>query len=250
MKDRFSSGSQLYQLARPSYPASLIQEILKHVATPQFAWDCGAGSGQLTQLLAPHFDAVVATDISAHQLQHAPYFENVSYQVQSAEHTSFAEQSFDLITVAQAIHWFDFDGFYAEVLRTLRPEGILAVIGYGLIQLQQPELQGCIERLYFKTLTGYWDAERRYIDEAYQTIPFPFEEIATSELSMSFQWSAAQLLDYLNTWSALKHYRAKNSDDPLYEFKAFFALDDHANQVFELKFPIFLRLGRLPGSAH
>ena len=250
MKDRFSSGSQLYQLARPSYPASLIQEILKHVATPQFAWDCGAGSGQLTQLLAPHFDAVVATDISAHQLQHAPYFENVSYQVQSAEHTSFAEQSFDLITVAQAIHWFDFDGFYAEVLRTLRPEGILAVIGYGLIQLQQLELQGCIERLYFKTLTGYWDAERRYIDEAYQTIPFPFEEIATPELSMSFQWSAAQLLDYLNTWSALKHYRAKNSDDPLYEFKAFFALDDHANQVFELKFPIFLRLGRLPGSAH
>ena len=141
MKDRFSSGSQLYQLARPSYPASLIQEILKHVVTPQFAWDCGAGSGQLTQLLAPHFDTVVATDISVHQLQHAPYFENVSYQVQSAEHTSFAEQSFDLITVAQAIHWFDFDGFYAEVLRTLRPEGILAVIGYGLIQLQQPELQ-------------------------------------------------------------------------------------------------------------
>lgn len=152
--------------------------------------------------------------------------------------------------MAQAIHWFDFDGFYAEVRRTLRPEGILAVIGYGLIQLQQPELQGCIERLYFKTLKGYWDAERRYIDEAYQTIPFPFEEIATPELSMSFQWSAAQLLDYLNTWSALKHYRAKNSDDPLYEFKAFFALDDHANQVFALKFPIFLRLGRLAVSAH
>lgn len=152
--------------------------------------------------------------------------------------------------MAQAIHWFDFDGFYAEVRRTLRPEGILAVIGYGLIQLQQPELQGCIERLYFKTLKGYWDAERRYIDEAYQTIPFPFEKIATSELSMSFQWSAAQLLDYLNTWSALKHYRAKNSDDPLYEIKAFFALDDYGNQVFELKFPIFLRLGRLPVSAH
>ena len=152
--------------------------------------------------------------------------------------------------MAQAIHWFDFDGFYAEVRRTLRPEGILAVIGYGLIQLQQPELQGCIERLYFKTLKGYWDAERRYIDEAYQTIPFPFEEITTPELSMSFQWSAAQLLDYLNTWSALKHYRAKNSDDPLYEFKAFFALDDDANQVFVLKFPIFLRLGRLPVSAH
>lgn len=250
MKDLFSSGSQLYQIARPSYPASLIQEILKHVVTPQFAWDCGAGSGQWTQLLAPYFDAVVATDISVHQLQHAPYFENVSYQVQSAEHTSFAGQSFDLITVAQAIHWFDFDCFYAEVRRTLRPEGILAVIGYGLIQVVDADLQACVERLYFKTLNGYWDAERRYVDEAYRTIPFPFEEITTPELSMSFQWSAAQLLDYLNTWSALKHYRAKNSEDPLYELKAFFTLDDHASQVFELKFPIFLRLGRLPVSAH
>ena len=207
MKDRFSSGSQLYQLARPSYPASLIQEILKHVATPQFAWDCGAGSGQLTQLLAPHFDAVVATDISAHQLQHAPYFENVSYQVQSAEHTSFAAQSFDLITVAQAIHWFDFDGFYAEVRRTLRPDGVLAVIGYGLIHPQQPELQGCIERLYFKTLKGYWDAERRYIDEAYQTIPFPFEKIATSELSMSFQCMVVVLIKQLNDYHLLFNFR-------------------------------------------
>lgn len=245
MKDLFSSGSQLYQLARPSYPASLIQEILKHVATPQFARDCGAGSGQLTQLLAPYFDAVVATDISAHQLQHAPYFENVSYQVQPAEYTSFAEQSFDLITVAQAIHWFDFDGFYAEVRRTLRPDGVLAVIGYGLIQVADADLQACIEYLYFETLKDYWDIERAYVDEAYQTIPFPFDEIATPELSMQFQWSGTQLLGYLNTWSALKHYRVKNSDDPLYELKAFFALDDHANQVFALKFPVFLRIGRV-----
>ncbi|WP_110974191.1 class I SAM-dependent methyltransferase [Acinetobacter sp. WCHAc060042] len=250
MKDLFSSGSSLYQLARPSYPASLIQEILKYVVTPQFAWDCGAGSGQLTQLLAPYFDAVVATDISTQQLQHAPYFENVSYQVQSAEHTSFAEQSFDLITVAQAIHWFNFDRFYAEVNRTLKSDGVLAVIGYGLIQLQHPELQGCIERLYFKTLKGYWDAERRYVDEAYQTIPFPFEEITTPELSMSFQWSADQLLDYFNTWSALKHYRVKNADDPLYELKVFFALDDHVSQIFELTFPIFVRLGRLAVLVH
>ena len=250
MKDRFSSGSQLYQLARPSYPASLIQEILKHVATPQFAWDCGAGSGQLTQLLAPHFDAVVATDISAHQLQHAPYFENVSYQVQSAEHTSFAEQSFDLITVAQAIHWFDFEKFYAEVKRTLKPDGIFAVIGYGLLQLDDIELNQKVIQLYTETLNGFWDAERSYIDEHYQSIPFPFDEIIMPSFQIELAWTGQQLWDYLNTWSALKHYRAKNSNDPLYEFKAFFALDDHANQVFELKFPIFLRLGRLPVSAH
>ena len=244
MKDLFSSGSQLYQVARPSYPVHVIQEILKHVPSTQFAWDCGAGSGQLTQLLAPYFDHVVATDISADQLQQAPYFENVSYQVQSAEHTSFAEQSFDLITVAQAIHWFNFEQFYAEVKRTLQPHGVLAVVGYGLIQATDVALQAAIEQLYFKTLKGYWDAERRYIDEAYQSIPFPFEEITTPELSMLFQWSGAQLLDYLNTWSALKHYRAKNSDDPLFELNAFFELEQNTRRIVEVRFPIFLRLGR------
>lgn len=242
MKDRFSSGSQLYQLARPSYPASLIQEILKHVATPQFAWDCGAGSGQLTQLLAPHFDAVVATDISAHQLQHAPYFENVSYQVQSAEHTSFAEQSFDLITVAQAIHWFDFEKFYAEVKRTLKPDGIFAVIGYGLLQLDDIELNQKVIQLYTGTLNGFWDAERSYIDEHYQSIPFPFDEIIISSFQIELAWTGQQLWDYLNIWSAIKHYQKQLNLNPLDRLKQII-LSQHTINV---SFPILLRVGRLP----
>lgn len=245
MKDRFSSGSQLYQLARPSYPASLIQEILKHVATPQFAWDCGAGSGQLTQLLAPHFDAVVATDISAHQLQHAPYFENVSYQVQSAEHTSFAEQSFDLITVAQAIHWFDFDGFYKEVERTLKPQGILAVIGYGLIHVENAAINTMIQNLYAEKLDGYWDAERRYIDEEYKTLPFPFDEINVAEFKMQYQWSSAQLLKYLSTWSAIKHYCERNQDHPLLDLAE--ALTSELADL-TITFPVFLRVGKIKKS--
>ena len=156
---------------------------------------------------------MVATDLSEQQLQQAPSFENVEYSVQKAEMTNFKDDSFDLITVAQAIHWFNFDLFYKEVRRTLKKDGVIAVIGYGLLRVDDIEVNNAVQKLYLETLDGYWDAERRYIDENYQTIPFPFKEVETAQLKMSYQWSASQLLDYLNTWSAVKYYRQKNEND-------------------------------------
>jgi len=242
MKDLFSSCSSLYQLARPTYPESIVQEILSHVHSRQTVWDCGAGSGQFTQRLSPYFDKVVATDLSAQQLEQAPYAENISYQVQVAEKTNFPDQSFDLITVAQAIHWFNFEDFYQEVRRTLKPNGIFAVIGYGLIIIDHAIVHAAVQSLYYQTLKGYWDAERRYIDEGYATIPFPFYEIKTPKLQMEYQWSASQLLDYFNTWSAIKHYRQQTGKDPLIELNEILS---QPAEIFTVQFPIFLRIGAL-----
>ncbi|NNG81043.1 class I SAM-dependent methyltransferase [Acinetobacter sp. ANC 5378] len=240
MKDLFSNHSLRYKQARPNYSIQIVQEILKHVPERNFAWDCGAGSGQFTQLLAPYFDHVVATDISEAQLQQAPYFENVSYQVQAAEQTSIPAQSIDLVTVAQAIHWFDFDAFYTEVKRVLKPQGVFAAIGYGLIEVQDAAINSLVQQLYFDTLNDYWDSERRYIDELYQTIPFPFNEQAVAEMYLQYQWSPQQLLNYLKTWSALKHYQDKNAHDPL-------QLISNALQAvpenLDVTFPVLLRIG-------
>ena len=242
MKDLFSDQSLHYKQARPNYSLQIVQEILKHVPERHFAWDCGAGSGQFTQLLAPYFDHVMATDISEAQLQQAPYLENVSYQVQAAEQTSIAAQSIDLVTVAQAIHWFNFEGFYKEVKRVLKPQGIFAALGYGLIQVQDAAINTLLQQLYFETLNGYWDAERRYIDELYQTIPFPFQEKPVPELHLEYQWTAQQLLSYLSTWSALKHYQDKNDDDPLQSISN--ALKA-APENLDVTFPVLLRVGTL-----
>ncbi len=240
MKDLFSNHSLHYKQARPNYSIQIVKEILKHVPGRAFAWDCGAGSGQFTQLLAPYFDYVIATDISEAQLQQAPYFENVSYQVQAAEQTSIAAQSIDLVTVAQAIHWFDFDAFYTEVKRVLKPQGVFAAIGYGLIEVQDAAINSLVQQLYFDTLNDYWDSERRYIDELYQTIPFPFHEQAVPDLHLEYQWSPRQLLSYLKTWSALKHYQDKNDHDPL-------QLISNALQAvpenLDVTFPVLLRVG-------
>ena len=240
MKDLFSDDSLRYKQARPAYSAEIVQEILKHVPERTFAWDCGAGSGQFTQLLAPYFEHVVATDISAAQLQQAPYFENVSYQLQPAEQTTIPEHSVDLVTVAQAIHWFDFDAFYKEVKRVLKPQGVLAVIGYGLIQVQDAAINALVQQLYAETLKDDWDRERRYIDELYQSIPFPFYEQAVPELRLEYQWTPQQLISYLNTWSALKHYHDHNTDDPLQLISnALHAAPDN----LDVTFPVLLRVG-------
>ncbi|NHB56794.1 methyltransferase domain-containing protein [Acinetobacter sp. 194] len=248
MKDLFSEQSHIYQQARPSYPHAVIAEILKHVPHKQFAWDCGAGSGQFTQLLSPYFEQIVATDLSAQQLKQAHYLENVSYQIQHAEKTSFHDQTFDLVTVAQAIHWFDFDAFYAEVQRTLKPDGVLAVIGYGLIQIQDVAVNRLLQSLYYETLKGYWDAERKYIDEGYATIPFPFDELHVPRLKMHYQWSVDQFLNYLSTWSALKKYKKENQQDPLKKLAEFFQEHGYKHALLNVEFPIFLRIGRLKSS--
>jgi ubiquinone/menaquinone biosynthesis C-methylase UbiE len=183
---------------------------------------------------------VLATDISEAQLQQAPYFENVSYQVQAAEQTTIPEQSLDLVTVAQAIHWFDFDAFYKEVKRVLKPQGIFAAIGYGLIQVQDAAINSLVQQLYFETLNGYWDAERRYIDELYQSIPFPFNEQVVPEMHLQYQWSPQQLLSYLKTWSALKHYQDHSTHDPLQPISE--ALQAAAEPL-DVTFPVLLRVG-------
>ena len=251
MKDLFSDLSALYQQVRPTYPHQVIEEILKHVPSRQFAWDCGAGSGQFTQLLAPHFEHIVATDLSSQQLHQAPYFENVSYQVQQAEQTSFADQSFDLITVAQAIHWFNFEEFYKEVKRTLKKDGILAVIGYGLVKTADPELNVLIEYLYHDVLGQYWDAERKHVDQSYQRIPFPFDEVTLPELDMQLCWSAAQFVGYLNTWTGLKHHRSRNvADDYIDPLIPIIHYLKNKNADVDIHFPVFMRIGQLKANAH
>ena len=243
MKDLFSEHSECYQKARPSYSEEIIGQILLIVPERQLAWDVGAGSGQFTQLLAPYFEHVLATDISQNQLQHAPKLHNVRYAVKKAEHSGLMEHVVDLVTVAQAIHWFDFDSFYKEIRRVLKPEGILAVIGYGLIQVHDKNLNTKVQQLYTQTLKGYWDAERRYIDESYQTIPFPFEEIATPELELNYVWTAQQLFEYLTTWSAVQHYERKTGHSALTEIAD--DLKAHKDASISVTFPVLLRLGRL-----
>jgi ubiquinone/menaquinone biosynthesis C-methylase UbiE len=242
MKDNFSDNSGDYAKFRPRYPQALIDRLVELVPAKQNAWDCGTGNGQLAAMLAPFFKTIYATDISMEQMREADRSPNIWYSVQPAESTSFENQQFDLITVAQAIHWFQFEDFYYEVKRTLVPNGIIAVIGYGLIQTE-PTLQKIIDHLYRDIVGPYWDAERRYIDEGYKTIPFRFREISMPTFEMQYQWSADQLIGYINTWSAVKHYIKQAGKNPLKDIEASIRECFNDKATVSFGFPLLLRVG-------
>lgn len=243
MKDNFSVQAKGYSKFRPGYPKEMIAYLLSLVPDKNNALDIATGNGQVAAMLADYFNEVHATDISQNQLSHAIQKDNIMYSLQRAEGTNFADGQFDLIAIAQAVHWFDFDAFYKEISRILKPGGIVAVIGYGLFR-SNAETEKIIARLYHDVLGSYWDPERRYLDENYATIPFPYDEIyINKQFVSSYTWTFEQLVGYLETWSAVQHYIKKNNQNPLDIIKEELQ-DSWLKDGNEVIFPILLRLGK------
>jgi len=213
--DNFSTGGADYALYRPDSPQEVFDFLYSHVRNFDAAWDCGTGNGQVATKLAERFKTVFATDISEDQLRHAQKKANIIYRKERAEQTSFADNSLDLITVGQAIHWFDFDAFYKEVRRVARPGTFFAAWTYSLLRMT-PAINKVIEDLYFNITHHYWDKQRYYVDAEYKTIPFPFEEITVPEMWIIKSFTLPELVGYLGTWSGAIKYRKleqKNATD-------------------------------------
>lgn len=247
-KDNFSRQAKLYRKFRPHYPPELYDFLFSQLDNFDTAWDCGTGNGQVAIQLAQKFKKVYASDISSKQLEQAEQKENIHYLQARAETTPLPDNSIDLITVAQAIHWFDFKAFYREVKRVVKPAALLAVWGYGLIRIS-PEIDPILDILYKQILGVYWDKERRLIDKHYQTIPFPFDEIPTAgdpapEFAINSQWTRKQLIGYISSWSSVQHYIRELHDSPLPWFEDAIAPYWKPREKKEVCFPVFMRLGR------
>lgn len=241
MKDNFSAQASDYARFRPHYPAEMIQYIMSNVTQHHTALDVATGNGQVAVALSPYFKEVYAVDISEKQLSNATQLYNVHYKVASAEDLGFKDSAFDLITVAQAIHWFDFNTFYKEVNRLLNSNGVFVVLGYALFSAGL-EADKVLHHLYREILGSYWDEERKYLDENYRTIPFPFKEITTQKFENRFNWNVEQLLGYLNTWSAVQHYINKNGRNPV-DLVKMELQDIWGTGEKEVVFPLLLRIG-------
>lgn len=213
-KDHFSGHSTAYAAFRPTYPRALATELKNISPGRQLALDVACGSGQLTVLLAEQFDRVVGTDASAAQIAASQPHERVTYKVALAEESGLPESCVDLVTVAQAAHWLNLDAFYREVRRVARPGAVVALICYGLHRIDDA-IDRVVERFYSETVGRYWPPERRFIEERYRSVPFPFDDIRLPELSMEADWRLDDLLNYLSTWSAVQAARRATGVDPI-----------------------------------
>lgn len=244
MKNIFSSSPEQYAKYRPDYPQALFDFIYPLLSNKECAWDCGTGNGQLAIELAKEFRKVKATDISEEQLQHAFTADNVEYSVQAAESTCFEDNSFDLITVAQAVHWFEIDKFNEEVKRVGKPNSLIALIGYELCSIS-PEIDKIIRYFYEDIIGKYWDPERKHLQSQYQYIPFPFKELETPSINNIKLWRYDHLVGYLNTWSAVKHFVSKSNYNPISEIEKDLRQAWGNIELRRVIFPIIFRVGRV-----
>jgi ubiquinone/menaquinone biosynthesis C-methylase UbiE len=244
-KDHFSGHAACYQQFRPNYPAPLFAYLASLGPAHDLAWDCATGNGQAAVALAPFFSSVIATDFSAQQIDQAPRDAKVRYLVAPADKAPIEAGSVDLVTVAQALHWFDLGAFYAEVRRVAKPGGTLAVWCYEMHHIT-PEIDAIVRRLYSDIVGPYWPPERRIVEEGYRTLAFPFEELAPPPFEMVHSWDLEHVMGYFGSWSSTQRYRKQVGKDPL----ALIADDLKAawgdpEQTREVVWPLNLRVGRI-----
>lgn len=250
-KDLFSIQASEYSKFRPTYPPELFAYLAAQVgaeAAKSQAWDCATGNGQAAILLAPHFAKVIATDLSKKQLESATPHSKVVYREGLAVASGLPDESVALVTVAQAVHWFWKDEFFNEARRVLKPGGLVAVWCYGLAVIA-PAVDEVIGDLYWNTLNGYWEQERRLVDQGYEQSVMPLPEVAPPKFKMTAEWSFPHLIGYLNTWSAVQTYIKKTGVNPVTELearlKAAWAQDaGSATAILTVEWKLSVRIGR------
>ena len=244
--DHFSSFATRYADFRPSYPTELFDYLATLVPKNSTVWDCACGNGQATLDLAERFTKVIATDASQQQIASAKPHRNAEFRTAPAEQSGLPDKSVALVTVAQAIHWFNFDRFYAEVKRVLAPGGFIAVWAYGIDQVEGEEVDRLAQDYYSNVVGPYWPPERVLVEEGYRTIPFPFTEFTPPAFRMEVHWTLDQLLGYFSTWSATNRYIKANGKNPLEQFsvdlKRVWGDENTRRQVV---WPLAMRVGRV-----
>lgn len=242
----FSSVAREYANFRPGYPPELFDWLAQSVSRRDAVWDCGCGSGQASTALAEHFAVVHATDVAPEQIAAAKPHPRVRYAVAPAEASGLPEASVDLVSVAQALHWFDVPAFYAEARRVARPGAVLAVWNYPRPRLVDEELDRRFLDFYSGVVGPYWPPERRHIEANYATLPpFPrelgFEELSPPEFGLTLRWSLEQLLGYVSSWSATVRYRKVHEQDPVPRLRESLQPAWPADGIADIRMPIGLR---------
>ena len=129
-------------------------------------------------------------------------------RVSPGEKLPIEDSSVDLLTVCQAIHWFDLDQFYKEVDRVLKRKGVLALIGYHLTDVNnQPEINALRDEIYNMLVEKYFNPKIRILNEAYETLPVPYKNSVRIEKDLIFESTLNNFINEIPTWSGFQEFQ-------------------------------------------
>ena len=207
----FDDKSEIYAQARPRYPTALYTWLSGVCSGHQAVWDVGCGSGQAAVDLRGIFDEVQATDVSSSQIESAPVYEGVTFSVQPAESTRFADDAFDAVCAAQALHWFDYEQFWPEVKRVLKPRGVFAAWGYSWPHVN-PTVDQRLDDSLLSLIRPLWASQNQLLWNGYKDVPFPFTRLDVLTFELTVSWSLEQFFAYMHSWSATRRYMEQHGD--------------------------------------
>lgn len=237
-----------YRRHRPDYPAELFQWLAAIAPGTACCWDAGTGSGQAAARLTEHFGTVVASDVSVGQLRAMAQQPGIVPVVSRAEGAPLRAGSVDLVTAAQALHWFQRDAFYREADRVLRPGGVLAAWTYGPPELEDNTLHGRLRTFYAERVGPFWPPERQLVEEGYRSVTLPYPAVDAPSLVLERHWTLPELLGYVGTWSAVAAFREACRSDPRDELKRSLGeVWGAPDQPRRILWPLSIRAGRKPG---
>jgi SAM-dependent methyltransferase len=241
--DHFSAVAADYASARPEYPDALFAWIASVAPAAAQAWEAGCGSGQASRGLAAHFGRVFATDPSAAQVAQARGPGNLVLAFDPAERCSLPDASVDAACVAQALHWFERDAYFAQCARVLRPGGVLVAWGYQDIVV--PASLAAANDVLQDAIRPYWPPERALIDSAYAGFDWPFPAIEVPAFELRAQWTLPRLLGYFASYSASQRCREATGNDPVAAHApALAAAWGDPGVPRELRWPLFVHARR------
>lgn len=246
-KDHFSAAPEAYAAFRPTYPDALFRWLARVTPGRELAWDCGTGNGQAAFSLADHFAHVEATDASAAQISAAKPHPRIAYRVARESASGLPSASYDLVTAAQALHWFDPAAFFAEARRVLRPGGVIAVWTYGRPALDEPRAGAKLQD-FAQLMAPWWPPERALVDSGYRSLAFPFEEIAAPAMELEQHPTREELAGYLRTWSAYKRYVERQQSDPVAQVEQRLGEFWPTGERRRLVWPLAMRVGKVAAS--
>lgn len=222
-----AAHASLYSKYRPTYPKSVIETIASYVTNRGgslgVALDVACGSGQSTFYLKDTFKKIIGVDISKAQLEEAnskcraQNIHNIQFRLGSAMELPVESESVDVVTTAQALHWLDIDGFFAECRRVLKHKGCLAVYGYGNVCLVNKQCNILVSNFYRNTLKGCWHDARCHIDEEYRSIHLPFSNTQRIDMSMPYSTTLEAFIGYVSSWSGYQKYCEDHPENKVLE---------------------------------
>ncbi|MCW5827511.1 MAG: class I SAM-dependent methyltransferase [Gemmatimonadaceae bacterium] len=239
----FSGHATTYAAFRPRYPDALYDWLLANAPQREQAWDVGTGNGQVALALAERCERVMATDPSAEQLAAAPAHPRVTYR-EATYDSGLPDASVGLVTVGQALHWFDLPQFFAEVRRVMAPGGLFAAFAYVHSSVDTT-LDRVTRHYHDVTCDAYWAPEHHLIRSEYRTLDLPIVEIPAPQMFVEATMTLAQYAGFFRSWSATQRLLRAEGEAPVLAFERELAAawgDDVPRLV---RWPLIVRAGQL-----